>query len=284
MKNFLIVIASLFLLAAAGVLWVGSVLSAPQQRAVGSPPRSSGTDVVAIARPSGGLVNGWFMSGSKARGGVLLLHSLRSDRREMIERAAFLNRAGYSVLLIDPQAHGETEGHQITFGYLESEDARAALGFLRKKVDGRPVGVIGVSLGGAAALLGDAPLDADALVLEAVYSTFEQAVENRLVVRLGGPGRLMTSLLVWQVEPRLGVSEQSLSPLAAIRRVKAPVMLIAGDQDQHTRLEDTQSLFAQAPQPKQLWIVDGASHQDLHRFAGKEYEARVLEFLNANLR
>jgi fermentation-respiration switch protein FrsA (DUF1100 family) len=43
-------------------------------------------------------------------------------------------------------------------------------------------------------------------------------------------------------------------------------------------------LFERAPQPKALWLVDGAAHQNLHRHAGAEYERRVLEFLAQHLR
>ena len=38
------------------------------------------------------------------------------------------------------------------------------------------------------------------------------------------------------------------------------------------------------PEPKQLWLVPGAAHVDLDRFAGAEYERRVLDFLADSLR
>ena len=54
------------------------------------------------------------------------------------------------MLPFDSRAHGESGGERITFGYLESLDARAILGFLRRQMPGERVGMIGVSLGGAA--------------------------------------------------------------------------------------------------------------------------------------
>jgi len=38
-------------------------------------------------------------------------------------------------------------------------------------------------------------------------------------------------------------------------------------------------LFNAAAEPKQLWLVDGAAHVDLHAVNKDEYEKRVLEFL-----
>ena len=48
--------------------------------------------------------------------------------------------------------------------------------------------MLGKSLGGAAAVLADPPLEADAMVLEAVFASFDTAVENRIAMYLGPPG------------------------------------------------------------------------------------------------
>jgi alpha-beta hydrolase superfamily lysophospholipase len=72
------------------------------------------------------------VTGDAGRGAVLLLHGVRSYRRSMLSRAIFLHDIGYSVLLINLQAHGESAGKRITLGYLESRDVVAAREFLRR--------------------------------------------------------------------------------------------------------------------------------------------------------
>ena len=57
-----------------------------------------------------------------------------------------------------------------------------------------------------------------------------------------------------------------------------PVLVAAGEQDQHTTIMETMRIFAQAPQPKTLWEVGGAAYVDLHRFAQAAYAARVTDF------
>ena len=71
--------------------------------------------------------------------------------------------------------------------------------------------------------------------------------------------------------------------IEGIRRVRAPLLLIAGEDDRHTPLADSQRLFDAAPHPKHTWIVPGAAHVDFHRFAPAEYERRVLEFFGRTL-
>ena len=38
-----------------------------------------------------------------------------------------------------------------------------------------------------------------------------------------------------------------------------------------------------AAEPKEFWIVDGARHQDLHKFREREYEERILTFFEKHL-
>ena len=210
---------------------------------------------------------------------MLLLHGVRGSRLQMLSRARWLHGAGYSVLLIDFQAHGERTGTQISFGLKESQDAAAALQFLHAKAPGEKVAAIAMSLGGAAALLGEQPLPVDALVLESVYPTIDEAVEDRLRIRLGGVAPLVAPLLLWQSKLFLGVSTQRLRPIDHTGEVACPVFVIHGAEDQHTTIDEAKRLFDNAPETKTFWMVDGAAHQDLYAFATEEYQRRVSTFI-----
>ncbi len=271
---------------AATATWLlGGALSAPVPREIGPPPSTlPGATTVAFPSASGSLIRAWFAPGRPGIGSVVLAHSVRGDRRGMLGRAEFLHRVGYSVLLFDAQAHGESPGDRITFGYLEALDAAAAVSFATAQDPESRVAFLGVSQGGAAALLGPIPLPVSALVLEAVYSTIHEAVANRIAIRFGEPGRLLAPLLIWQLEPRLGLPPEVVDPIRGIREIEAPLLLIAGERDLHTTVEQSRTLFSAAPEPKELWVVPGAAHQDFHRFAPREYERRVLDFLNRALR
>ena len=201
----------------------------------------------------------------------------------MVGRARFLHRHGYSVLLFDLQAHGESVGDRITFGYLESDDARAAIAFMRRRLPGRPLAAIGFSLGGAACVLGKHPVEVDALVLEAVFSDVRQAVLNRLRIRFGPLAPLLAPLLIQQIKPRMGISPEQLCPAQSIRSIRAPVLVVAGGRDRRTTLSDSEQLYTAAPEPKELWIVVDAGHEDFHQFAPEAYEERVLRFLGEHM-
>lgn len=265
--------------------WIGGALFAPNLHPVGPPPADLGARAVSFASLGGAPVSGWLIPGDRDAA-VLLMHGSGGDRRSMLGRARLLHDAGYTVLTIDLQANGESPGDHETVGYRESLDAHAALDYLRRVVGARRVGVIGFSLGGAAALLGPrGPLPADALILEAVYPTIEEAVADRIRIRLGPWSGWLHPLFTWQIRPRLGITPSDLRPIERIGALGAPVFVIGGAADRHTPPAETARLFAAALEPKRLWLVPGAVHGDFQAAAPEEYRRRVLalfqEFLGA---
>jgi len=288
MKRQTIVISSVglgLILSIFAAVWLaGNALSAPVNQSVGSLPADLNGHAVEFASPSGATIRGWLIDGKAGSGAIVLMHGLRANRLSMLERARFLSKAGYAVLLFDFQAHGESTGRHITFGYLESLDAQAAVNFLHRAAPSEKIGLIGVSMGGAAASLASPKLEASALVLEMVYPTINEAISNRLSMRLGKWASFLTPLLSLQLKPRLGVDAQALRPIDKVKDITAPKLFIAGAEDRHTTLDESVRLFDAAREPKQFWIVSGAKHQDLHKFALEQYEKHVLDFFEQNLR
>jgi len=266
------------------LVWnIGSVLVAPSNCPIGNPPANLPVQPVEFSSASGATLHGWLVAGQPGKGVVVLMHGVHANRLALVTRAQLLSHAGYSILLFDFQGHGESTGTNITFGFLESRDATAAVSFVREKFPGEKIGVIGVSLGAASTLLAEPPLPVNALVLESSYPTIYQAVEDRLAIRFGFLGKLATPLLTCQLKPRLGIGLDYLKPIEHARKISTPKFFIAGTADRDTTLPESQTLFDAAAEPKQLWLVEGAAHVDMLSFAKAEYEKRVLDFLATNL-
>jgi fermentation-respiration switch protein FrsA (DUF1100 family) len=275
-------------LLAAGVIAVGLFLSAPARAIVGSAPADLPVESVSIASGSGATLRGWFVSGRPAAGAVVLMHGVHANRLSMLRRARLFHAEGFAVLLFDFQAHGESTGTRITFGHREGQDAAAVIAYLRARLPNERVGVIGSSLGGAAALLAPAPLDVDALVLESVYPDIGSAIENRIIAVLGPIGAVVapptTALFKLLLPPFLDLSVSDLRPIDRIASVRAPILLAAGTRDDRTTGVEVQAMFARANEPKRLWLVEGAGHVDLEGFAPAQYRDHVLAFMIETLR
>lgn len=266
------------------ILLLGRSLMRPHPTRIGQAPDAFPMEDIALASKSGATLRGWFKRAESSKGAVLLLHGIRGSRLGMLERARLLHTHGYSVMLIDLRAHGESTGDKITFGWLESRDVHAAISWLEKKCPGERLGVIGASLGGAAALLADPPLPVHALVLELVYRDIKAATANRLKLRFGSWASVLTPLLTFQLPLHLGISSRQLQPVEAVSKISAAKLFLAGGRDRHTTPEESESLFAAAATPKQFVLFETAAHQDLYAADPGLYEEKVVTFLKEHLR
>ena len=235
-----------------------------------------------IPTTNGSECAAWYASHSAADATIILAHPIRANRRAMLRRAGYFFRQGYSVLLIDLPAHGESDGEHITFGFRERHGVLAAVKFVREQTPNQKVAVVGWSLGGAAALLAS-PLPIDALVLESVYPTVSGATHNRVKQRLGGAANILSPLLLAQLPIRLGIWPSDLRPIDSLQHVRCPVMILAGEDDHHTTLSESKAMFAAANQPKEFVMFPGATHVDLYAHDHRMYEDRVGAFLAESL-
>lgn len=284
LRRAVIALVTLIVLGLIGSWIIGGRLIAPVPRSIDTLPAGLPAEEVVFDSASGSSIHGWFAPGREKQGAVVLLHGLRGDRRAMLGRMRFLHAAGYATLSIDFQGHGESSGEQLTFGHLEAHDARAAINYVRKRLPDVKIAVIGESLGGAACLLGEGNPNADAYIFELVFPDLHQAIVNRIGMFIGAwPAAVATPFLTLQYEFRLDVDIDAMRPIDTIAGVDAPVFVIGGELDDRTPPEETTSLFDAAEKPKELWIVPGAAHRNLHAHAGAEYERRILAFLTLHL-
>lgn len=196
----------------------------------------------------------------------------------MLSRARMLNAHGYSTLLVDLQAHGESAGEKITVGHLEKHDVLAAIGFVRSESPEQKIAIVGRSLGGASALF--AHPNVDVIVLESVYPTVSEAVHNRIQMRLGFLHHVVAPLLLVQLNTRLGISPKQLCPIDQLQHIQCPVLIASGDRDQHTTLAETRRMFDVANEPKKLVIFEGAGHVDLLARDRDIYESEIVSYVN----
>mgnify|MGYP002636871977 CR=1 FL=1 len=262
--------------------FVAGQLVTPRQRKIGLPPADLPATSISLKSDSGATIAGWHIPADNRNGAIVLLHGIRGSRLSMLDRARMLYGEGYSIVMIDLQGHGESSGDQITIGHLEKHDARAAVEFARLQHPDEPIGVIGVSLGGASALLAS-PLEIDALVIESVYPDIESAINNRVAARLGPLSGVPAWLLLMQLEPRLGIEKTQLRPIDHVSTIGCPVLVISGTEDVHTTEAETRRIFEAAQERKELWLVDGAAHVDLLTVSPKEYRKRVVQFFARQL-
>ena len=243
-------------------------------------------DPVTLLSRDGTRLAAWFvpaLSGpTREAPAVLLLHGYRDRKEQMLPHAAYLHRAGYNLLLLDFRASGQSEGDAVTLGALERGDARGALDYLeaRGDIDMRRVGVQGISMGGAVAIMvAAADGRVAAVVAEAPFKDLPSEVAASFERRIGLPSFPFAPITVWITERRLGISASDVSPLRAVASLdRQPLLVIDDERDQSIAGGSARAVFEAAPEPKRYWLAPGAEHARGYREAAAEYERQVLAF------
>ena len=261
-----------------GSWFVAGALVAPANQAVGAPPADFPAAAVEIKSESGAKLAGWHLPVPGSCATAILLHPIRGNRRSMLSRAKIFRQHGYSTLLVDLQAHGESTGDNITIGHLEKHDVSAAIEFVRDADPDQKIAVVGSSLGGASTVL--AKPSVDVIVLESVYPTVTEAVHNRIEMRLGLLHHAIAPLLLVQLKPRLSVSPGQLRPIDHLADLGCPILIASGDRDEHTTISETNAMFSAANEPKKLVVFNGAGHVDLLAYDQSQYENEIVEYVN----
>jgi pimeloyl-ACP methyl ester carboxylesterase len=276
--------ALLLLLLLAASWWFGSMAAAGHASAVTPVPAPA--QAVRLTARDGIAIVGTYWPGRKPDApAVLLLHGVGASRNQTAPMAEALVAQGYAALAIDLRGHGESAITDHSYGLDEGLDARAAFGWLKTRQHGAKVAVIGISLGGAAALVGrDGAVPADALVLVAVFPDIRHAIYNRmasLLTPIGGA--IGEPLLSLQSQPRYGVWPGRIAPIAAIHGFAGPVFVIGGADDRYTPPAETRALYDAAPNRKALWLVPGLAHGQVSNLHDAEWARRITGFLRGTI-
>jgi fermentation-respiration switch protein FrsA (DUF1100 family) len=193
---------------------------------------------------------------------VLVCNGNGGDRSMRADLAAALTRLGLAVLLFDYRGYGGNPGSPTEAGL--AADARAALAYLAGRPDVDPARVVylGESLGAAVALRLATERPPAALVLRSPFASLAEVGRRHYPV-------LPVSLLL----------RDRYDSAALAGRLTAPLLVLAGARDRIVPAEHSRRLFAAAPQPKRLAVLDGADHNDHDLLAGPRLVDALRSFL-----
>ena len=234
-------------------------------------------------------LRGWWFPGGGQRA-LILLHGHGQNRMDADFQSDTIARAflarGYSVLLFDFRAHGDSAGDSLSYGLREKNDVLGALDFVTSKgfAPGR-IALIGVSYGGAAMLMAAPEMpEVGALVSDSAYAAIWPVVASEipkqhqlLALLQPGPGMKLAARLVYRVD--LGKAR----PVDAVKRVpQRPILFIHGLADDYVVPENARQLRAASANPgSDLWLVPNAKHAKPFSRQPDEWLRRVNAFLDA---
>lgn len=215
---------------------------------------------------SGGRIHGWWLPGAHPTRTLLYLHGNGGNIGVNLEHARRFQQMGFSVFLFDYRGYGLSEGPFPNEARVY-EDANAAWDYLIQTRNIQPADIYlyGHSLGGAIAIeLATHQPQVAGLIVQGSFTSMQAAA---------------TAVGRYQLIPLRLLLTQRFDSLSKVKDLKMPLFYIHGLDDAEVPADMSRQLYEASPQPKELWLVPMAGHNDLARIAGQTYFDQVQDFL-----
>jgi uncharacterized protein len=248
-------------------------------------PASLGVGFDEIWFPTSGScrLHGWWVPAAEAGAPVVLLvHGWGRNVERMLPYVKPLHRAGFALLAFDARHHGLSDRDGFASMKKFSEDIRAATDEIARRAPevGDAVGVVGLSVGGAAAI--HAAAHDRRLVAVVTVGAFAHPAE---AMRPTQPWRAVLApglpLAMRAIELRVGARLDDLAPERNIGDAGARFLLVHGERDVVVPVSHARRLAAAAGPKAESWIMPERGHSDPHLEPG--FFERVRSFLDGSL-
>ncbi len=224
----------------------------------------TGVEPVTFETTDGLGLSGWFVaaSGPPPHVTVLVFNGNAGNRAHRGPLAAALHRHGLQVLLVDYRGYGGNPGAPTENGL--AADSRAARAYLagRPGVDLSRLVYFGESLGTAVAVDLAVEHPPAALVLRSPFTSMADVGQHHYPFL---PVRLLL--------------RDRFAAIDRIRRIRVPLLVIAGGHDRIVPIENSRRVYEAAVTPKTLLVLPDADHNDDELLAGDEMIRAIVRFL-----
>lgn len=268
-----------------------------------TPQGTQETDETVLIPTSNGLkLQGriYRQSQQPPQGVIVFCPEMEGDSTSASYYCEALLQAGFDLLAFDFRNQGQSESlagyeplHWLT--EYEVEDAISAVRFARNQDDwaNLPIGIVGISRGGGAALAAAARCsDVTCVAVEGAFST-DRLMEFYTLrwAALYIPQWSMNLFPLWHVRGTLGLVRRISQFRRHCRYVRLerelsrikrkPVLLIQGARDSYVPKETFEDLIRFLPANSEFWIAPNANHNKARESATREYDQRMVEFFRA---
>ena len=244
---------------------------------------------VSTVTEDGLKLTGWFLPGENGAT-IMIQHGSPGGRQDGLYEAAFLNEAGYNVLLGSFRAHDDCDGEIISFGYFERRDVKAWHHYLlgRKDINPDRIGLYGESMGGGTSILYAATDPGGrAVATGSGFALTQQVVETFIIFDTDLPPAvvpLLARFIIFWAEQAGDFDSKVLDTQSVIADISpVPLLIIHGGSDDKIGPEVGRQLYAAAAEPKELLWFEEAGHVNFEEFYPVEYQAALLKFFGTHL-
>jgi dipeptidyl aminopeptidase/acylaminoacyl peptidase len=219
---------------------------------------------VRLPTANGKQLFAWFSPAARSAPALVVMHGWGGNAQMMLPLAQPLHAAGYALLLVDARCHGQSDDDRFTSLPRFAEDIEHAVHWLGQQPETAqaPLGVIGHSVGAAAALLVAARCPRVAAVVSLAAFAHPEGIMRRWMQAKRIPFWPLGAYLLFYVQRVIGHRFDDIAPVNTIARVKCPVLLVHGCDDETVPVAEAEAIFARRTHDRVALLVIPGSHDD----------------------
>lgn len=209
-----------------------------------------------------------------------------SGRTESLRYGYYFSKpysdCGLNILLIDPRAHGLSEGEFNTVGFEESRDVLAWAKYIHDNHGINSIVFHGICIGAAGSMLAitsdDCPGYIKGMVAEGMFANFGESMKNHLRERKK-PIFIFYDLINMWMKHYTGHS-MSIGPINYIEKMDRALLMIHSREDAYSTPKNAERLYNMSPSKnKKIVWYDHGKHSMLRITDTDKYDSAVKEFL-----
>jgi len=260
---------------------------------------------VRLSTPDGLTLRGCYLRTTAQRRLGVILFGLEfgSNRWSCVPYTNFLRDAGFDIFSFEPRSQGDSDcqPNYEPFQWVtefEVRDFQTALAYLKARPDADPsgIGFFGISKGGSAGVMAAAGESlVRCFVTDGIFATHTTMLPymrrwgsiyiDRFWIHRILPNWMygvFARACLRRIREERGLRFPHLEH-ALPRLAPRPLLMIHGAADTYIKPEMAKALFDLAGEPRELWLVEGAKHNQALHLANGEYQRRVLAFFQQHL-
>jgi uncharacterized protein len=255
-----------------------ALLGLKQEKIIGTTPDSAFIDIK-LKTNDNLILDAWLIRVHNPKGTVALFHGHGGEKSANLSQSNFFNEMGYSTLLVDFRAHGQSQGNTCTIGYREAADVKIAYEYLQNNGE-KNIILYGISLGAATITkaIADYELSPQKVILEMPFASLPATVEGKL--RMAGlPSEPLGALLTFWGGAIHGFWAFNVKPKEYVKKIKCPVLLQWGKKDKGVTEMEINEIFKAIPVAKKLVVYENSGHENLYENEPVKWEGTIEDFL-----
>lgn len=238
-------------------------------------------------KADGLTLSGWYIptkNDDPTKPIVLLTHGIGANKQNFLDYVYMVYGMGYSSVIFDFRAHGDSDGFWTSIGLAEAADVLAVVDWIHQRWPDRPIIGYGISMGGSAVLHAASernPSPFRKIVIDNSFGRVERVAETTVLGHLGP----LADFILWAGRPwpilATGVSLHDNNPEEVIGKLAGtPILILHSKRDRVIPVAEAIALYEATGKKAELVLFEQGGHSgnlDL-----PEYKQRVRDFLRSN--